>query len=85
MTVYGPKRDYGRLPVQIGTYIHSADSRFIVLACNSHDALTADNARLRKALRQIVAVTSPRETDYPDENRGRIIGCDNIARAALKE
>ena len=31
------------------------DARFIVLACNSHDALTAENERLRAALEMAVA------------------------------
>ena len=30
------------------------NAAFIVLACNAHDALTADNARLRKALTRLV-------------------------------
>lgn len=32
-----------------------ANAAFIVLACNSHDALTAENAALREALRGLVA------------------------------
>ena len=58
------------------------NAAFIVEACNSHDALTADNARLREALAGIMrrVDSAMAAGDCPGDGVSELL---NAARAAL--
>lgn len=56
------------------------NAAFIVTACNNHDSLVAENARLREALKGIIAALTQNKT-YPADINYAI----TMARSALGE
>jgi len=69
----------------IGDSMRPDDAAFIVLACNAHDALTAENAALREALRACVTDEGAHcyQTGSVHAFDCRIKGINAEARAAL--
>ena len=63
----------------------SINAAFIVEACNAHDALTAENARLREALSECVTDTFSACFVHDDKDlmRRRICATTEIAASAL--
>jgi hypothetical protein len=61
------------------------EAAFIVEACNSHDTLTADNARLREELEHLISIFGCQNAVDPgDDLSGDCKACSVcIARAAL--
>lgn len=77
--VYGPVSDHGfsdDLPMTVETLEE------IVEACNAHDRLVSENARLREALTRISLTVD----HAPDNVQRDLLGqCITIARTALGE